>query len=304
LQGIDLTSFGFGAQTLPDFPVLGVTAGEDVDLNYPYAEPTEDQLGGPYTWLNINGGIHAYTADTVPIEPDDEPLIERAQQHDITEYYSTAFLARRVGVGDGRAPAAFVPDETADAVLASHEGARAVDRDISELGVYTRWRTDDAAIWLDHFDGASPGSNLTGGQNIAQGFARSQEVATYRPNSSPGGMYAKARSLLLEAHGTATYRLELDEVVAPAEASLQARVKGPDTGPVAEFSVIVELADGTRQRFEGTEHVGPEPLANRFSQLVVQGEAFAGASIAAVEFEVRDGALFVDDLRLVEGSRL
>lgn len=299
LQGVDLTSFGFGSQTLPDYPVLGVTAGEDRDLDYPYVELTEDQLGGPYTWLTINGGIHAYTSDSAPIEPDDEPFISKSQQHAITEYYSTAFLARWVGVGDGSAPAEFAPQEAASDVLFSHQGARVVDRELSELGVYTRWLSPRDAIWLDHFDGDSPSTNLTGGQNVAQGFERAQEVATYRPNANPGGMYGKSRSLLLEADATSVYRVELEDEVASAGASIQARVKGPDNGPTAEFAVIVELDDGTTYRFEGDEHIGPEPLAERFTQLVVPGEEYAGASIAAVEFEVRDGALFVDDLRVV-----
>ena len=81
LQGIDVTAFGFGDATLPAVPVIGFTAGEDVDLNYPHCEPTEDQLGGEYTWVNINGGIHAYTADSSPLEFDDHPLIGRGQQH-------------------------------------------------------------------------------------------------------------------------------------------------------------------------------------------------------------------------------
>src|SRR5690606_196731 len=93
LQGIDLTAFGFGsAPLLPETPVLGITAGNDVDLDYPHVEPTEDQLAGPYTWIDIVGAIHAHTADTVPIEPDDEPTITRTAQHNVTDFFSTAFL--------------------------------------------------------------------------------------------------------------------------------------------------------------------------------------------------------------------
>src|SRR5690606_2000975 len=90
-------SFGLGEPAL-NFPLLGVTAGRDVDLHYPYVEPTEDQSTGPYIWVNINGAIHANTADTVPLEPDDTPKITRRQQHSITQFYSTAFLYYYVGV--------------------------------------------------------------------------------------------------------------------------------------------------------------------------------------------------------------
>jgi pimeloyl-ACP methyl ester carboxylesterase len=291
IQGIDLTSFGFGTQTLPDFPVVGFTAGEDVDLNYPIAEPTEDQLGGPYTWVNINGGIHAYTADTVPIEPDDEPLIERGQQHDVTEYYSTAFLARFVEGGDG-------------SVLFSHAGAGVVDQEISELGVFQRWRSDAPANWIDRFDGDSPDENLTGGQNTSSGLDRSEELTTYRPDENAGAVYRKSVSRLLEAGDSGTFRLELDGVQAPAKASLQARIKGPDVGEVAQFSVTVELADPAGQdastyTYAGADFIGPEPLGNRFTQLVIPGDDFAEDMVSAIEFEVSKGAVFIDDLRWV-----
>jgi hypothetical protein len=325
IQGIDLTAFGFGSQTLPDFPVIGFTAGEDVDLNYPIVEPTEDQLGGPYTWININGGIHAYTADTVPIEPDDEPLIERQQQHDITEYYSTAFLARFVGAGagNGGSPAQnaenmvsgtmFFRHEGAEdmvsgTVLFGHRGAEIVDQDISERGVYQRWRSDKEASWIDRFDGSSPVQNLTGGQNVSTGLERSEEVATYRPDQNAGTVYRKSMSRLLEADADGTFRLELDSVDAPGAVSLQARIKGPDAGDVASFSVTVEVAGGNAEgantySYGGASFIGPEPLANRFTQLVIPGDDFAGETVTAIEFEVSSGALFVDDLRLIDGAQ-
>lgn len=308
LQGIDLTSFGFGSQTLPDFPVLGMTAGRDVDLDYPLVEPTEDQLGGPYTWVNINGGIHAYSADTVPIEPDDTPRITRSQQHDITEYYSTAFLARWVGVADGRAGGGFEPRPAADAIVHSHGGAETVGAEISERGVYSRWRSEAdmeaETVWIDRFDGSTPAQNLTGGRNTSSGLTRSEEVATYQPDKpNPHPIYRKAISRLLVAEDTGHFRLELTGgVELSAGATLQARVKGPDEGEVADFAVVVELADGTTERFDGGEHIGPETLDNRFVQLVVPVGRLAGSSdesMVAVEVELSDGALFVDDLRVV-----
>lgn len=298
LQGIDLTAFGFGSETIEGFPVLGLTAGEDVDLHYPIVEPTEDQLGAAYAWININGGIHAHTADTVPIEPDDEPLISRAQQHDITEFFTTAFLARYLGVegiSDG-------PDPAADPILFSRRGAAEVAAEISEQGVFHRWRSEADAEWIDRFDGADPDTNLTGGANSCVSLDRCEEVPTYRPDSSnPGATYAKAMSRLLEAHDSGTFRAEFDTALeVAAGSSLQGRIKGPDEASVADFVVVAELDDGTTHRFGGADFVGPIPLSNRFTQLVVPTDDFADRSLAAVEFEVSNGAIFVDDLRLVK----
>ncbi len=300
IEGIDLTAFGFGSQTLPDFPVVGFTAGEDVDLNYPIVEPTEDQLGGPYTWVNINGAIHAYTADTDPIEPDDHPLIKRGVQHNVDEYFTTAFLARWVGVGDGQAPTSFAPDTSAGSILYTRHGTDVVDATISHKGVFQRWRSPNDAVWIDHFDGDTPDSNLSGGQNTCTGFDRCEEVATYQPDKAdPWAVYAKSMSRLLETGDTGTFRVELGDVTAPAGASLQARVKGPDSGPTADFTVKVELADGSTFEYPGAEHVGPLPLSNRFTQLVIPGDDFAGKKVAAIAFDVSGGAIFLDDLRFV-----
>jgi hypothetical protein len=72
---------------------------------------------------------------------------------------------------------------------------------------------------------------------------------------------------------------------------------------VAEFSITVELAgtdgeDGSTHTYAGADHIGPKPLANRFTQLVIPGDDFAGRTVAAVEVEVSEGAVFIDDLRL------
>lgn len=304
LQGVDVTAFGFGAAKLGDFPVLGMTAGEDVDLNYPHVEPTEDQLGGPYTWVNINGGIHAHTADSAPIEPDDVPLIGRKQQHDVTELFSTAFLARVAGV-----PAAYGEPHSvqpgADDVLFSHEGARVVDAEIARLGVFTRWRSDAPALWVDDFDspiqGNSENENLLGGSAVSEGLTRSEEVATYKPDDSPlGGAYGKAYSRLLVGPGTFTTELGPAEsrVRVPEGSTLAFRMKGPDDGAAA--ALRVELV-GSGAPVDVGPFMGPEPISNRMLQVEIPAAELGGVDGAqAVRFHVGSGQIFIDDLRFVE----
>ena len=299
IQGIDLTAFGFGDDPIVGFPVVGFTAGQDVDLNYPIVEPTEDQIDGVYTWVNITGGIHAYTADAVPIEPDDEPFIPRPRQHDITEYYSTAFLARFVGVGSGA-----YPTDESEQVLYSHHAARQVDEHISPLAVQQRWRSPTSAVLIDAFDGVDPQINALGRANRSESLRTSDETWTYRPDAEdPGWVYRKAVSRRLVADMPGEFVLEIggDVAMAPGD-SLQARVKGPDSGAPAAFDVRVELADGTEATVEGGQHIGPELLSNRFTQLVVDAEELGLSSETQVDrvvFEVRSGTLFVDDVRVV-----
>ncbi|MGM0556935.1 MAG: alpha/beta hydrolase family protein [Myxococcota bacterium] len=304
IQGIDLTAFGFGDAPITDFPVVGFTAGEDVDLNYPLVEPTEDQIESTYTWVNIFGGIHAYTADAVPIEPDDEPFIPRSRQHDITELYSTAFLLRVLPGDDGTSPGEPAQMERSDAVLFTHTGARLVDENISPLGVHQRWRGPWSATLIDDFDGETPDTNALGRPNASDGFTLSEETWTYRPDEEdPRYMYRKAVSRRLVAEGNGEFALEVggDAAMAPGE-SLQARVRGPDSGDAAVFRVRVEWKDGSETVVDGREHIGPEPLLNRFTQLVLTAEELAVGDVRAIDrvvFEVSGGTLFIDDLRLV-----
>jgi dienelactone hydrolase len=315
LQGVDMTSFGFGSDPLPSVPVLGITAGEDVDLNYPIVEPTEDQLSGIYTWVNINGGIHAYTADTAPIEPDDVPLISQQEQHDITEYFTTAFLARFVGVGDGSSQTPFVADMRADAVLFSHYGAQRVDSELSPLGVYVRWNLRMASgLIIDDFDGPQTGSDLElnalGGQNTFEGFETAEEVETY--SEASGGrrpqVYRKVMSLFLRAGptGTGVFRSSLSTqqgrpVAVGRGDSLQARVKGPESGELGMLEVRIETGEGVSS-FPADDFWGPEPLSNRFSQLSIALDDVFGPEevpeIISVAFHLSSGSIYLDDLRI------
>lgn len=308
LQGVDVTAFGFGEPPLP-WPTLGITMSEDVDLNYPFVEPTEDELTGWYSWVTVYGGIHAWTADSVPEEPDDVPKIGRIQQQDLTEYFTTAFLARAVGLGDGSASPVFSPRDV-DALLFRHDGARRVTEEISARGVSLRWRSPAPQLLLDDFEGprseqTSPEVNLTGGANASTGFEVDRETFTYRPGEeSPSSAYYKARSRQLSASDEGVFTLALGAPQAlGASARFQARVKGPDEGDAAALAIIFELEDGQALRAEAEGFIGPKGMTNRFVQLDLPMASVpgwtAGATIRAVKLELRGGALFVDDPRFV-----
>lgn len=275
MQGIDMTAFGFGSDPVRGLPTIGFTAGNDVDLNYPVVEPTEDQLSGPYTWVNIDGGIHAYTADTSPVEPDDEPGITQQQQHDINEFYSTAFLARWIGVGDGSAPAQFTPDPAADAVVFSHRGAEMVRESIADRGVHVRWNR-----------------RVVGTPLVVEG----PEVFTYTPDDeNPRALYRKAVSVRLEP-GTHTVTPAAGAFpVTPGDgATIQARVKGPDFGTTATFDLEVTTESGTT-KLSSADVLGPIPVYNRFTQLIAD---VPGDEVQSMTLTIHDGVLFVDDLRI------
>ena len=310
MEGVDLTAFGFGKATLPDVPVVGLTAGEDVDLNYPHCEPTEDMLGGEYTWVNVNGGIHAFTADGSPLEHDDEPLITRQQQHDIDEYYSTAFLARVVGVPHDMSDT--FHEDPAESILFSHQSASTVNDEISSLGVFTRWRTKRDALWVDDFDSPIANNpedeNLLGGDNVSEGFATSRETSTYKPDKNTRtGMYSKsyARQLVV-TNGTGTYTTYLasdrSRVDVGDYASLDLRIKGPDDGTASSLKIALVTPDGTHDVYAG-DYDGPEQLSNRFTQVHIPlSELGSPDMVTAVKFTLGTGELFVDDLRFVAGG--
>ncbi|QED29413.1 hypothetical protein FRD01_19675 [Microvenator marinus] len=291
LQGVDLTAFGFGSATLGDYPVLGMTAGNDVDVNYPYFEPTEDQLGGDYTWVNMNGAIHAYTADTVPLEPDDPPEISRQQQHDLTEYFTTAFMDRVMGL----------PVKAASAemdVMSSFEGASFVKEEISEMGVTIRWRWEEEAVWVDDFSGDTLDENLLGGSVVAENLS-AEEIATYRPDENPtSGAYAKSYSLRLSADdGGGTYHTRFDPVTVSQGDQVLFRVKGPDSGPIANLEVGLESNGSEVVRFDIEAQVGPVELNNRFTQVVFEFQE--NTTFDSVLFYANGGQIFVDDLRII-----
>lgn len=291
LQGVDLTSFGLGSAPLP-YPTLSFTAGNDVDLNYPYVEPMEDQVSDEYTWVDIRGGIHAYTADDAPIEPDDVPGVSRREQHDITELFSTAFLHRHIGI------AGFEADGLADELLFTLESTRASNA-LSSAGANVRWWLPEAnRIVIDEFNRDHVDENdLMGAVNYS-GFSKVMETSTYRPDQNTQfGAHAKPESLWLVAEGPATYQTQIPDADLEPGGTLQFRFKGPDEGQRA----TVRVGANGGALLNAADYIGEAPLSNRFTQVVIPlDELGVSDQLESVEFEVSSGEIFIDDLRVAD----
>jgi len=307
-QGVDTTNFGFGSPDIT-IPFLGFSASKDVDLNYPYCEPTEGQLKGPYTWVTINGGIHAWTATTVPIEPDDKPGIDQWQQHDIQEYFVTAFLIHYAGVYT-RDSTNLVTMDMSD-LLFGHESSEQVYSEISTKGVHVRWNNyaaDD--LFIDDFNSirsltADDALNLLGGANSCDGFERCEEVATYKPDDEiPSSQYTKATSRLLvpAEETTGTFETVLpDGFETSSDFSLQFSTKTMDTGDRPDLFNIVIYTDSSSYSFNGYDYLGPVELANRLAQVVIPLDSIpAGESVTSITFELSGPGLFIENLRFTK----
>src|SRR5690606_13454422 len=97
------------------------------------------------------------------------------------------------------------PRQLAEDVLFNHGGAEFVHDEISQDGIYARWRTPAESIWIDSFDGTNPDSNELGGSSEFSDL-EAVERSTYRPESdSPTGRYRKAISLHLKSDDSGRY---------------------------------------------------------------------------------------------------
>ncbi|RTZ91995.1 MAG: hypothetical protein DSY81_03295 [Bacillota bacterium] len=98
-------------QILPDIPLISVTAEQDTDVIYPYAERLMERMVGPSTSVCIYGGCHGYSSDDQligcnvctwqPTAPqiDSCAYITRSLQHELTRHWVWTFL-RRHAFGD------------------------------------------------------------------------------------------------------------------------------------------------------------------------------------------------------------
>ncbi|MAJ29208.1 hypothetical protein CBD41_07265 [bacterium TMED181] len=91
---------------LPDIPLISITAEQDTDVIYPYAERLLERMSGSATSICILGGCHGFSSDSsnlgcgscdwVPISPDVDscPYISRSLQRDLSRKWMLAFLKR------------------------------------------------------------------------------------------------------------------------------------------------------------------------------------------------------------------
>ncbi|MGE4620224.1 MAG: hypothetical protein AAEJ04_10505 [Planctomycetota bacterium] len=93
-------------QKLPDIPLISITAEQDTDVIYPYAERLHERMSGPSTSVCIYGGCHGFssdnqiigcgTCDWTPTSPqvDSCSYISRTLQHQISRQWMWTFLRR------------------------------------------------------------------------------------------------------------------------------------------------------------------------------------------------------------------
>ena len=297
LQGIDLTSFGFGEPSI-DNPSMGITASRDVDLNYPHVEPNEALLRGPYSWVTLVGGIHAYSADTVPTEPDDDPGISQAQQHRLTNYYTTAFMAHHLGVANAQGQ---VVEQDTSAVIYGFDGVRAMQKHVVKPGAIVRWNRRANQTLIDDFNTLGPRPlNMLGLANRTTGQLEAEATYAYCPLVVPSDFkLLKAKALYLRGRGQ--WWTTLPAALIDQRGQVEARVKLPEGVDRVRFEVIVQ--SGSNQvSFDGHTLIGPVGLTDRYTQLVLPIETIRAALpegvIDAVGISLSDGALILDDLRV------
>lgn len=91
---------------LPDIPLISITAEQDTDVIYPYAERLLERMSGPSTSVCIYGGCHGFSSDDLligcgtcewaPTSPqlDSCSYITRALQHQFLRQWMWTFIRR------------------------------------------------------------------------------------------------------------------------------------------------------------------------------------------------------------------
>lgn len=291
LQGVRILGY---LDERPTIPTLGITAGRDVDLNYPHVEYMEDGMAGPYTWINLNGGIHAYTADSSPLESDDTPTVTRQEHHDVTEFYTTAFLGRYVGLPNKNV-AEFNTIMGSVDILESHAGSRTALK-ISEKGVFQRWRPlpiqADTIKLIDDFTAVDT-SNLLGGYYTGTNIL-AERVLTY---GDSGRHFSYSFLLKTEDEGSVKIDIPTGLTVEKSD-KFQLKVKQRDEGKSSDALWISVNGGEFTNAFD---YVGPLEIQNRFSQVSIPFENLStDKKVSSITIKISSGALLVDDIRVVK----
>lgn len=236
---------------LPDVPVMHVSAEQDFDVIYPFAERLLERYRGPATMVTVYGGCHGYSTDNndigclncpwdvIPPAVDRCPYVSRTRQLDLTKTFGTAFF-RRYGFDDLSVENLLYGDEFQGSVFASV----AYKRNLS-----SRLVVDD----FDAYPFNSLGLSVTssGMLNIGPGSCYDT------PFPLPVGLVPFANLVVdLPQLGTATLVQSLGSVLTPLDVStrkkLTFRIKNHDVPGLTDnfgfswldFALSVQDADG------------------------------------------------------------
>ncbi|MBU1222029.1 hypothetical protein KKF34_20240 [Myxococcota bacterium] len=294
---VDHTKYGFGSLDV-EIPSLIVSAELDTDLEYPYVEKIDGQFKGIYSFLTVNGGIHAYVTDTLWLRKADDPKISREQQHDILKLYTTAFLLNASGT----------QSKSIKNILFSHAGNTTVKEMISDRGVFTFWNDPgENYIFIDDFQGSysvSPSEtiNLTGGGNISSFFTLSHEVSAWYPDSIVSGdalVRTQARQLVPSDNSSGTFTMEIGgNLELEEKMQLQFAVKRSDSPSWPESIEILVHTSSGEYAYSLDDFIGPVSVRERMTQAVIPLSDISGDSrVFAVSLTVSDGGIFIDNIR-------
>lgn len=296
LQGVDLVAYGWGA-SMPDAPLLGITASNDTDLNFPYTDATEDRTPGRYTWATVLGGIHAYTTDSLGLRRKDEPEVTRAEQLGVVQLYTNAFLGEVFDLQTVEEPAN---------TLRAWDGADELNGLAGAPITSVRWHDPARDLLLiDDFDGPvrtddPPDVNLLGGANTIEGDVEAVEQNTYKLEDRTTGIYANSQALVLRGEGVFWSSVaggddeeegdgDEGENFDPYRVTFRARC--PDD---CDFDVVVE-SEGETLEFAGEELDGYEYRSPHYAQILTP---VLRASPGRIGIRNYGPTVVVDDLRL------
>jgi dienelactone hydrolase len=305
-QAIDPQSFGHG-QVRVHVPSIGFTAGLDDDVKFPRADANEDLLRGPYVWVDILGGIHAYTTDTIPLRRKDKPTITRQEQLELTGLLSTLFL-----LAETRPSKVVFEGLPAESLPYSHL-PEAMATQVAQPAVRTRWnRRPFGSILIDDFEFARVDESFLDGLSRRgdtyrwEGAGEARFVHTYGEYApSPIHFLHRSKAVMLSVAGPEAGTLVV-ELVEPMQVGCNDRLKFRArsttslSGRTPQVEVGIRMGD---KESVAPWIMGAAGLGLSYGQVAVEmGNLIGGCGGAVIDelfLRIADAEIVVDDLRLV-----
>lgn len=336
LMGGNPSRFGLGDR-FTTRPVINLVGGLDKDLDFPHVDLSEGLMLGRYSYHTIRRGNHTYTADGLPIRFNDVPeeILPRLAQLELVKFLTTTYLAVHFGIYNG---GEFEVREDAERLLYSHFGDELARGLLRGSGFVSRWDKgpEHPAIWIDRFDSRArynrdvvasmltddeddepdldpddldpddddddaalfgtwndPDLNDLGLPNECDGLTCT-EAWTYAPDETDETRNGQRilSSLRLVSNGTGRWSTVVEQDI-PSKWRFQARVR-ENVEIDARFDIVLE-GPGGEQRVAGVDVMSTGGLSDRFEQVDFEVEL---DRVDRITFEVHEGELFVDDLRI------